>query len=72
MKMIFKRMDTSGDGVVTTKELGYFLRQMENGLRITPASVNTIIRKVDVDKDGKISFEEFESALTGILQKFQI
>lgn len=67
MKRVFKRMDTTGNGVVTTRELGDFLKRMDNGLRITPASVNTIIRKVDVNGDGKISFSEFENALFGIL-----
>lgn len=62
-------MDTDKDGTVSKKELQYFIKNLD-GPAITPASVTTIIRKVDSNGDGIISFQEFEDALQGILKRF--
>ena len=72
MKKAFKFIDADKNGTVTKQELLNYLRSHDNGLRITPASVANIARKVDVDGDGVISFEEFSNALDGILERFEV
>ena len=71
LKRAFKECDVDKDGTVTKKELHYFVKNLD-GPAITPASVTTIIRKVDKNGDGVIQWQEFEDAVQGILKRFNI
>jgi Ca2+-binding EF-hand superfamily protein len=69
-RAIFRRLDTNGDGVVSPKDKpeSPFKRDggnphpkrpgggNQNGPRVEPRQ---IIRQLDLDKDGKLTFEEF-------------
>ena len=54
MKGVFAKIDTDGDGTVSSEELQFYLLNNMNGLRITKATVSYLIRKIDINKDGII------------------
>ena len=55
---LFKRLDKDGDGQVTEKEvLECSLKAF--GYNMNPEEAKAFFGKVDVNNDGKISFEEF-------------
>lgn len=72
MKAAFKFIDADGNGTVTKQELIAYLKKNDNGLKITPASILNAVRKVDVNGDGIISYEEFVTALDSILERFEV
>jgi Ca2+-binding EF-hand superfamily protein len=53
----FKKFDTDGNGYITTKELNDVLSRM--GRHLNRNEVEAMIRSIDRNGDGKISFEEF-------------
>lgn len=63
LKKIFSKIDTSGDGQLTYKELKEGLNSLHNkGLLSTAINENEldkIIESIDSDGDGHISYEEF-------------
>jgi calcium-dependent protein kinase len=55
---VFKRFDTDRSGYITVDKLKEVLRRL--GKAVTDEEVQDMIAEVDLDRDGKISFEEFE------------
>jgi calmodulin len=65
IKSMFKLADVDGDGGLSLQELARGL--LSCGIRMTPRQLRLLQRDLDENKDGDISFEEFESKV----QRFQ-
>ncbi|KAI8981987.1 hypothetical protein BDF20DRAFT_905689 [Mycotypha africana] len=57
LKEAFDAFDKDGDGVINVPELKAMMDNL--GDKITLAETQALIRDVDLDKDGVVSFEEF-------------
>lgn len=53
---IFKRFDSNGDGKISATELGDALKTLGS---VTPEEVKSMMKEIDTDGDGYISYEEF-------------
>ena len=53
----FNSVDVNRDGFITFNSMMNFLRL--NGMRATESEVIAVIRRLDIDADQKITFEEF-------------
>jgi len=58
LKNIFNIFDSDGDGYITIPELKRTLKQCD--YNVTNEGVEKIMKEADINKDGKISFEEFK------------
>lgn len=54
---IFRQIDDNNNGVIDFDELAKAFQSMPNAIK--PEELKDGLKKIDVDKDGKISFEEF-------------
>jgi len=66
LRLLFDRMDTSGDGRLDEHELKITLRASV-GTDIALEDCRYIIRSVDTDGHGKIAFDEFYASFEDIL-----
>jgi len=66
LRLLFDRMDTSGDGRLDEHELKLTLRASV-GTDITLEDCQYIIKSIDTDGHGKISFDEFYASFEDIL-----
>lgn len=57
----FKIFDSNDNGVITSNELRRIMQNL--GERLTDEEIEDIMREVDTDRDGVISFEEFKNAM---------
>lgn len=57
LQAAFKRFDTDGNGYIGTRELQDVMIRM--GRNITRQEVDAMVRTIDENGDGKISFDEF-------------
>jgi calmodulin len=53
----FKKFDADGNGYISTKELNDILSRM--GRHLSRHEVEAMIRTLDANGDGKLSFDEF-------------
>ena len=53
----FKKFDTDNNGYITSKELGEILDRL--GRHVSRRDVEAMIKTMDTNGDGKLSFEEF-------------
>ncbi|CAA6653891.1 unnamed protein product [Spirodela intermedia] len=58
MERIFKRFDANGDGKISSKELEDALGSLGTA---SPEDVARMMRELDTDRDGFISFDEFSA-----------
>ena len=58
IRKIFNEVDTDGSGVIEQAELYVALQKV--GIKATRGKVNGILKRLDVNQDGSISFNEFE------------
>lgn len=63
LKEAFAIYDINKDGVITTRELGTVMRQL--GQNPTEAEILQMIKELDKDSDGTISFNEFALLMAG-------
>ena len=61
IREVFKIYDQNGDGFITKSEIMKGMRAL--GDPISAQDINEIIKKFDVNKDGKLDFEEFAKML---------
>ena len=59
---IFNEFDKDGDGCITLDELKYAFSKVDPSA--TPSDIEAKFKSADINKDGKITFEEFK-ALNG-------
>lgn len=57
LKKVFNNFDKSGDGFIDINEIEVLCREL--GMDVTRSEYKETIKGLDVNKDGKISFEEF-------------
>ena len=57
----FAKFDANGDGFISRAELGEAMKGINP--KITKAQIDTMMVDADADKDGQVSFEEFEKML---------
>lgn len=53
----FKIFDRDGNGYITLQNLTYIISRIDNN--VTEKEVEEMMKEADLDKDGKISFDEF-------------
>jgi len=58
LREIFELFDSDGDGFISIPELKSTLKQCD--YKVTEEGVQQIMKEADINKDGKISFEEFK------------
>ncbi|XP_033018426.1 uncharacterized protein LOC117054078 [Lacerta agilis] len=68
VKEAFAHFDTDGDGVITSSEMGEVMRSLEHVLvnlreRFTDEKVEEMMKQVDANSDGKVTYEEFEKLM---------
>lgn len=61
MHEAFKAFNRSGGGFLNESDLRTVLSQM--GESVTDEELDALIKEIDVDGDGKISFDEFQQML---------
>lgn len=62
----FKRYDKNGDGTLDKKEVSMFFRDFHESME--DESLDELFRKIDLDNDGSISFDEFLTACYTIIK----
>ena len=67
--MVFRLYDIDGDGMISPSDLKKLLEIMV-GKAMSPATMEAVIestlQEADCDKDGKISYEDFEQSLSQV------
>ncbi|CAF0732291.1 unnamed protein product [Rotaria sordida] len=65
----FKRIDKNNDKSITIQELRQYYVPMQEMLGISQEAaeqeIQGIIKRLDIDQDGRISFEEFKKFMKG-------
>ena len=61
IRQIFRDIDADGDGAVDSKELRRGVERA--GLKISDEQLRAAFKRMDSDRDGRLSFDEFESTL---------
>ena len=61
IKQVFRDVDADGDGQIDSKELRRGVERA--GLKISDEQLRAAFKRMDLDRDGRLSFEEFESTL---------
>ncbi|CAO2595090.1 Calmodulin-like protein 5 [Lemmus lemmus] len=61
MRAVFSVFDKDGDGHITVDELKQAMTQL--GEEISQEELDGMIREADVDKDGKVDYNEFVRVL---------
>ena len=67
LREAFQTFDIDRSGSIDAKELGYVFRSL--GINATKKEVYAMLRRVDVDDSGTISFGEFVTLMTQQLNK---
>lgn len=58
----FRLFDKDGDGTITTHEIGVVMRSL--GKHPTDEELKKIVDEIDIDGDGKVTFDEFLTIMT--------
>jgi solute carrier family 25 phosphate transporter 23/24/25/41 len=61
VRRVFRDVDADGDGQIDSKELRRAVERA--GLKISDEQLRAAFKRMDLDRDGRLSFEEFESTL---------
>ena len=61
IKQVFRDVDADGDGQIDSKELRRAVERA--GLKISDEQLRAAFKRMDLDRDGRLSFDEFESTL---------
>jgi calmodulin len=61
MRAAFDAFDTSGNGTLSVSELAQVMKRLN--IDLSEEELNTMVLEADVDGDGEIDFEEFQSML---------
>ena len=69
-KQIFSEIDSDNSGFIERKEFGLCVDKLLSGMDPAPSEEEkvAIIKTIDVNKDGKLSIEEFESMVIDSLK----
>ena len=59
--LLFFRFDPDNEGSISTQELRYVLSNLP--VKVSEEELNAMLEAGDVNKDGKISFEEFRDMI---------
>ncbi|CAF0714227.1 unnamed protein product [Adineta steineri] len=60
LREIFNSFDTDGNGLIDSEDLRLAMRVLTNGnddMKLTKEEINEMIALVDIDKDGRLSFD---------------
>lgn len=62
LRRVFDFVDANSDGRLDSSEVKYALEHLY-GVSVSPKSIESMMEKIDIDKDGYISFEEWAKFL---------
>ena len=68
LREAFKLFDLDGSGTISREELATMMRNL--GQELSNDEINAMIDEVDINLDGEISFEEFQSLMVSPLVSF--
>lgn len=57
LTVAFQKFDTDGSGFISTRELQDIISKM--GKQVTRQEAEAMIKSIDANNDGKVSFDEF-------------
>ena len=63
MRKCFKSLDVNGYGFIDEKSLRMFMKKL--GHQLLKREVNSVIRRIDTNGDGRIGLEEFKDCFKG-------
>ena len=64
MQDLFTRIDTDGDGYLSTEELENGLGEICGSLQLKSHDIKQMLSSMDTNGDGQVSFQEFMAAST--------
>jgi Ca2+-binding EF-hand superfamily protein len=67
IEKLFKLFDLNGDGWMSEDEISQAFKAY--GIVLPPQEVQSIIRKMDINRDGKIQYSEFRSVMEDTIKK---
>ncbi|CAI5493228.1 unnamed protein product [Closterium sp. Naga37s-1] len=67
LRKAFELFDCDGDGSITAEELQKAMRML-SGDKLSMEECRTMIARVDVNRDGRVSFSEFKGMMDGVLR----
>ena len=70
LKKIFRRYDVDGSGTIDNKELNSMIKDL--GMTLTLTKLMSIIEKADQDKNGVLSYAEFVTVASELMQRRNI
>ena len=66
LKHDFDSLDKKKKGKITKKEIRKYFRK--KGKKISDSEIKEMIKNIDVNKDGYIDFNEFQTIFTGAIK----
>ena len=69
LKFAFNFFDSDKKGLITINEISLIFKNNTDNNKDCSEEIKNIIKLVDKDGDGKISFEEFSQFMTSLLEK---
>ena len=67
VKRAFRLFDVNGDGFVSKEEVGVVMINM--GDKMTDGEIEILMEKADINKDGRMDYEEFVTMMAGSMDK---
>ena len=70
VRRVFRDVDADGDGQIDSKELRRAVERA--GLKISDEQLRAAFKRMDLDRDGRLSFEEFEEKKLELMERLTV